>query len=268
MFKYAVLFPTLMEEEKFSIQNENSFVIQGSILRPKKTGKYPTVVFSYDLLDAADTQYLKELSKLYLDAGHAVIKFDPTNSFGKSDGRPENVTVLQRSKDLKLVIEYAKRRSYVSENKLLIIGFGFGGMAALQLEGFDALAKALILVNTPSQIDDTAWTRFNDRDLMRVKLKRYFHVLRDGKEVRINYFFLEDGYRLDMFRCARNLRTPVLYLVSADDTIVSRANSERLFERTNSKKEFDVVQGWNHDLGKKQVQQLFEKASLFLKKQR
>ena len=257
-----------MEEEKFSILNENELDIRGSIIKPKKTGKFPLLIIAGDLLDNAETPYLKEFSKLALDNGFAVVKFDFTNSFGKSSGRAENVTISQRARDLELVVQYVKRRAYVNESKIVIIGFGFGAMASLVLEGFHALTKAMILVNTPSQVDDTGWTSFPERDMMRVKLKRYFHVMKEGKEVRINYTFYEDGYRLDMFRCARNLRTPTLYLAGADDQIVKPLHSERLAERTNAKKEIDIIPGFAHDIGKKQVAMIYDKMMSFLKRQK
>jgi pimeloyl-ACP methyl ester carboxylesterase len=257
-----------MEEEKFSILNENELDIRGTITRPKKTGKFPLLIIAPDILDSADSPHIKEFAKLCNDRGFAVVRFDFTNGFGKSGGRVENITISQRARDLEQVLQYAKRRAYINDARTSIIGFGFGAMAALVLEGFHALAKALVLVNVPSSIDDTSWTRFPERDMIRVRLKRYFHVQRDGHEERINYLFFEDGYRLDMFRCARNLRTPTLYILGAEDGVVPNYHGERLFERTNSKKEMDRVPGFGHDIGKKQATMIFEKTLAFLKKQK
>lgn len=257
-----------MEEEKFNILNENDLEIRGTIFRPKKSGKFPLVIFAHDLLDSGDAPHIKELAKLYLEEGVAVVRFDFTNSFGKSDGRIENVTISQRARDLELLVQYVKRRSYVNESKVSIIGFSFGAMATLVLEGFHGLTKATVLVNTPSQVDDTAWTSFPEREMLRVKLKRYFHIMKEGREVRINYTFYEDGYRLDMFRCARNLRTPTLFIAGADEAIISPTHSERLFERTNCKKEMDIVPGLGHEMNKKATQLIFGKSLAFLKKQR
>lgn len=257
-----------MEEEKFSVLNDNELEIKGLILKPKKTGKFPVVILTGDLLDSTETPYLKELSKMFLDKGIAVVRFDFTNGFGKSGGRIENITISQRARDLEFVVQYVKRRAYINEAKITIIGVGFGAMASLVLEGFSNLAKALILVNTPSQIDDTAWTSFAERDMMRIRLKRYFHITKDGKEIRINYTFYEDGYKLDMFRCARNLRTPVLYLTGQENDIIKPVHSERLFERTNSKKEMENIAGFANDISKKNTTLVFEKSFGFMKKQK
>jgi dienelactone hydrolase len=255
-----------MEEEKFTILNDNELEIRGVIARPKKTGKFPVVVLAGAILDTADTPYIKELCRMFLEKGIAVVRFDFTNGFGKSGGRIENITISQRARDLELIVQYVKRRSYVNDGKVMILGFGFGAMATLLLEGFHNLTKAIVLLNTPSQIDDTAYTQFSERDMMRVKLKRYFHINREGKEVRINYTFFEDGYKLDMFRCARNLRTPVLYITGGDDAVVKSVHSERLYERTNTKKELFTMPGLPHEVAKKQAQMVFDKAFDFFRK--
>ncbi len=90
----------------------------------------------------------------------------------------------------------------------------------------------------------------------------------NGQPCRINYTLFEDGYRLDIFRCARNLRTPVLYMAGADDQIVPANQTERLYERTNCKKELLIVQGMNQDFGKKQIITIFEKSFDFFKRQK
>ena len=259
--------PLNMEEEKFSILNDSELDIKGVIIRPKKAGKFPLLVIAGDLLDTADSPNIKELARLALESGFAVVRFDFTNGFGKSGGRAENITISQRARDLEFLVQYVKRRSYINENKIVLLGFGFGAMASLVLEGFHALTKAVVLINTPSQVDDTSWTSFSERDMMRVRLKRYFHVMKEGKEVRINFTFYEDGYRLDMFRCARNLRTPALYLAGGRDDVVKPLHSERLFERTNSKKEFEIVP-MGHEPAKKDITMIFEKMMTFLKRQK
>lgn len=257
-----------MEDEKFSIQNDCELDIKGVISRPAKTGKFPLVVIVGGLIDTMESPFIKEIAKNFLDKKWAVVRFDFTNSFGKSGGRAENITISQRARDLEQVIEYTKRRGYINENKTGIIAYGFGAMSALILEGFQTTSKGIVLISTPEQIDDTLWTRFDERDMTRVKLKRYFHIQKDGEPVRINYTLFEDGYRLDIFRCARNLRTPVLYLAGAQNKIVPTNHTERLYERTNCKKELEIIPGMTDDIGKKYAVMIFEKSFDFFKRQK
>ncbi len=255
-----------MEDEKFSIQNECELDIKGIISRPAKTGKFPLVVIIGGLIDTMDTAYIKELTRLFLEKKWAVVRFDFTNGFGKSGGRAENITISQRARDLEQVIEYTKRRSYINDSKVGIVSYGFGAMSTLVLEGFQTISKAIVLISTPEQIDDTAWTRFDEREMTRVKLKRYFHIQKDGEPVRINYTLFEDGYRLDIFRCARNLRTPVLFLAGAENKIIPVNHTEKLYERTNCKKELEIIPGMSDDINKKYAGIIFDKSFDFFKR--
>jgi pimeloyl-ACP methyl ester carboxylesterase len=258
----------MMEEEKFSILNENEHEIRGTIYRPKRTGKFSVVVLAGDLVDTSDSSYTKELAKLLLEENIAVVRFDFTNGFGKSDGRIENVTVSQRARDLELIVNHLKRRNYIQDAKVSVVGVAFGAMATLAMEGFHALCKTIILVDCPSMAEDTGYTGFSERDMMRVKLKRYFHIIKEGKEVRINYTFLEDGFRVDALRCARNLRTPVLYICGGEDSIVKPVHSDRLFERTNGKKELVRVESLAKESERKRAHIIFSNTIAFLKKNR
>jgi len=257
-----------MEEERLVLLNENDHEIKGNITRPKRTGKFPLVVIAHDLLDNSETSYIKECAKWFLDHGMAVARFDFTHGFGKSGGLVEHATISQRARDLELVIQECRRKKYVFDNKISVLAFGFGAMATLAMEGFKFLCKAIILVNTPSAIDETVWTAFPEREMMRVRLKRYFHIQRNGEQVRMNSTFFEDGIRLDLFRCVRNLKTPVLYMHSAENKHVALYHLERLAERTNAKTETTVLGGAGHELGKKQVILVSESTFAFLKKQR
>lgn len=251
-----------MEEERFSIVNEQGLTIHGVIIRPKLRGSFPLAVLAGDFFDTAESPSIKEAAKLLLEEGFAIVQFDFTNGMGKSEGRIEDITISQRARDLQLVIEYAKRRAYVNERRVVVLGFGFGAMAALVLEGFHNLARALVLVNTPRAVDDTAWTRFDDREMLRVRLKRYFHISRGGEEVRINYTLLEDGYRTDMARCARNLKTPTLYLTGGDP-VVPPEHSAWLAERTPAPHDIAALTD-----GRKLVKEAVQRALEFFKKQK
>jgi pimeloyl-ACP methyl ester carboxylesterase len=218
-------------EETFSLLGETGLAVHGKVIRPKMRGSFPLAVIAGDLFDTTTTPFVKELSKQLLDAGFALAAFDFTNSLGVSDGRVSDVTLSQRARDLEIVVECAKGKKYIQEKKVLVIGLGFGGTAALALEGFKPLARAMVLVNTPVMVEDTAWTRFPEREMLRVRLKRYFHILREGHEERINCTFFEDASRIDLARCARNLTTPTLLLVGGKASVVGASHAQWLNER-------------------------------------
>jgi pimeloyl-ACP methyl ester carboxylesterase len=253
-------------DEKFSVTNEFELAISGVITRPEKAGRLPAVVLAPSLLETMDSPRVKQLAKFFVDHAFAVVRFDFTNGLGKSEGYVEHALVSQRARDLELVINHIKRRAYINDSKVFVIGNGFGAMATLALEGFANMTRGITLVDVPSAIDDTTLTRYSERDMLRIKLKRYFHLQHDGHEIRINYTFFEDGYRLDMFRCARNLRTPVLYLTGGDSAFAHPMHAERLHERTVSKR--DIMHAPTLDTSSDKVWATFvgEQSLAFFKK--
>jgi pimeloyl-ACP methyl ester carboxylesterase len=210
---------------------------------------------------------MKELARLLLEQSLAVCRFDFTNSFGQSEGRAADMTISQRVRDLEMVVQYCKRRAYVNDHKVAIIGIGLGAMSAFVLESLSTNVRALVLINTPIGVDTISWTRFDEREMMRIKLKRYFHVPLTGGTALINSTFFEDGKKIDMSRCARNIKTPVLFLAGAQNAIVGKEQSEWLFEHTAARKELLIVPEFGAVEGKKGLKQIVEHTLEFLKKQ-
>ncbi|MDD9952941.1 MAG: prolyl oligopeptidase family serine peptidase [Candidatus Woesearchaeota archaeon] len=251
-------------EESFAVLNEAGLTIRGTILRPKPRGKFPLVAIANGFFGIAASPVTKETSRLLLEAGFAVAVFDFTNGFGKSEGRASDITMSQRARDISDVITYAKRRAYINEKKTYILGYGYGAMSALILEAFHPIAHKLVLVNTPSTIQGASFMQFDSREMMRIKLKRYFHVHNGEKEELINYTFFEDGEKIDMPRCARNLRTPTLFIAGEKDEVVSKEQSQWFVDRVPAEHEFLVLPG-EHITGKKGVKAVVDAAVTFLK---
>jgi len=239
-----------MEKESFAIVNENEHDICGDILRADKKGKRKCMIFSHGLLDTKKTVYISTLCKKFLDDGWVVVVYDSTQSFGESGGNPEYITISQKVEDLEKVIGYAKRRSYVDDKKIVVFGHCYGAMAALAMEGFEHLLAGIILVSVPSRIEETKLTRKSSHEMMKIKLKRYFHIHHEAKgtEVRINYSFYEDGMKQDMDRAARNLKTPALFIHGSKDDSIPLESTERMFARAIGDKEMVIIDSMAHEI--------------------
>ena len=181
---------------------------------------------------------------------------------------PSRSTISQRSRDLERIVAYAKRRSYVDDKRIVVLGHSYGAMTALAMEGFNHVLAALVLISTPARIEETRLTRMSEHEFSRVKLKRYFHIpLDDGKEARINFTFLEDGMKIDMDRAARNLNTPALFIHGEKDESVLSASTQRMFERAIGPKELALLP-FGHELKGVTVTKIFDLTHAFLKKQK
>lgn len=255
-----------MVEEQFSILNDAGLAIYGTTYRPTAKGKFPVIILAGDFFDTSESANLKEMTRYLLEAGFAVTRFDFTNSYGQSEGHGSDTTISQRAHDLEYVIEHVKRRAYVNTEKISLIGFGFGAMAVLVLEGFKGLAKSVVLIDCPKDVTGSSWTSFDEREMFRVRLKRYFHVPMEGEEVRINYTFFEDGERIDMARCARNMTTPVLYIAGKENGVILPENSVWLFDRTAGEKDIQLLDSIGHVNSRKGIKAIIDLTLKWLKK--
>ena len=230
-----------MESEKFSIINSNEEAIVGEVFRPKKRGRLPCVIFSNGLLEDRKAPYIKNFTQKLVEQGYIVVAYDSTRSLGESQGTVEYITISQRIEDLMSVIEHVKRRSFIDDSRVTVFGHCYGAMTALAMEGFEHCLAGIILVSTPAHIENTLVTRKTPHEMMKVRLKRYFHTRHEEQELRINYSFYEDGKKLDMNRAARNLKTPVLFIHGTEDESIPMSDSEGLFTRAIGPKRFEKI---------------------------
>lgn len=257
--------------ETIKILTEKDFQINGVIETLHPRNKSPVIIFSHGLLDTMNTSYIKTLSEKFLKKGFAVARFDYTNSLGSSTGEIANITISQWMRDLKLIVEYVKRRPYCDDKRIILVGHCYGAMTVLLTESEEKISKATILISIPAKFTSTRITRLEPREMMKVRLKRYFHIAADGKrsELRINYSFFEDGMKHDLYRAARNLKVPVLFIHGLSDESVPYGDSEELYEKVNSRKELYLIEGMPHEIkGSKTINTIFEKSIEFLKKSR
>lgn len=253
-----------MEKESFTIVNENEHDIVGELLRKEKKGKFPCIIFAHGLLEDRKAAYIKNLSTKFLDEGFAVLTYDSSQSLGQSGGKAENVTISQRVSDLTRVVSYARRRSFISDDKIIVFGHCYGAMAALAMEGFQNDLLGLVLVSTPARIEESQHTRKSSHDMMKIRLKRYFHIEHDNEQLRINYSFYEDGMKIDMDRAARNLKTPVLFIHGAKDESIPLVNSERLHARAVGPKKLLVIDSMEHEIKGPAMTKIYNESLEFL----
>ncbi len=255
-----------MDDEPFEILNDAELLIRGVITRPKPKGKFPLCTIAGGFFHTQSSPNVKEAARLLLGHGFAVVRFDFTSSFGESEGRAADKTISQQVRDLARVIEHAKRRAYVNNSRLSVLGFGLGATTAMIMEAFNPMVRALALINTPKGVNTLSWTKFNDKDMFRIRLKRYFHVPYDKGEALINYTYFEDGEKVDIARCARNLKTPTLFMSGAEDETVTPDQTEWLYERVHGKKDVRFLDGIGAIEGRKGVKAAIDLAVPWFKK--
>lgn len=257
-----------MASEHFQVLNEKEELLDGVIETANTRKRQPLVVIMNGFLDTKDTVFKRKLSALFQAEGYVVVRFDYTHGFGSGSGDPSRFTLSGAVRDTEQVIEYASRRGYVDDAKVAVIGHSFGAMAAILLSAFDPRVKAVIAISSPYNFLETRVTRMPEREMARVKLKRYFHLHSEtlGEEVRIDFTFFEDGLKKDMARAVRNLRQPTLIIHGRKDESIPLAEAEEIHMRIPGPKELQIIETMGHNVDTKDMKVVFPLMRDFLKR--
>lgn len=126
----------------FTIKNKLCQKIVGVIEWHGKT-KGPLVILCHGFKGFMDQTQIKGVAEYLVKTGYTTVRFDATNSIGKSDGKLLDFTVGGYLNDLKAVVIYAlkiiKRKGYA------LFGFSIGAMVSYLLASKYKKVRCLVL---------------------------------------------------------------------------------------------------------------------------
>ena len=92
--------------------------------------------------------HIQIIAEAFKERGYTVVRFDTTNTFGESDGNPEEATITSFFSDLKDVLSWAKQQKWYQE-PFCLAGHSLGGIStALYAENYPEKIKALAPIST------------------------------------------------------------------------------------------------------------------------
>ena len=89
-----------------------------------------------------------QLASTLADAGNLVIRYDK-RGVGQSGGRLEASTLADYADDAMAVVKSVRKRKDVDSNRVVLLGYGEGGMVAMLAASRDGDVKGVVLVATP-----------------------------------------------------------------------------------------------------------------------
>lgn len=113
------------------ICNRDGFKISGKIYRTtKKTDGLTPIIICHGFM-GNQREGMPEAIALAED-GYVVFTFDFVGgtTFGKSDGKPTDMSIFTEKADLRVVMDYVKSLDYVDYSKLVLAGCSQGGLVA------------------------------------------------------------------------------------------------------------------------------------------
>ncbi len=253
-----------IKESTFSCQRAG-LIIRGTEFRPK--GKnLPIAIVSHGLNEGQNG--VKKYAQFLAERGYVAYCFDFCGGMAEkceSDGETTAMTVLTEVKDLEVVMEYAKSKSYVNSNRILLMGCSQGGyVSAYVAAKHNAEIEQLILFFPAFCIADMIdagnllGTKFNRRKAPD-ELKCAGMLL--GR------CYLEDAYDIDIYEEIKGFDGDVLIVHGSKDKNVDISYSEKAYETylgVESKREeprevlFRIVEKGKHGFDGKYAEMAME----------
>jgi alpha-beta hydrolase superfamily lysophospholipase len=188
--------------------------------------------------------HIKTIAQSFKDNGYTTIRFDATNSFGKSDGKFEDATTTNYYEDLEDVINWSKQQRWYKE-PFILAGHSLGSMCmTLYAEKYPNKIKALAPISNVVSM--------NLEDLSKEDMKKWKEKgIREwkshsGKLKRLKWNFMEDRMKYDVLKKIDKLTMPVLLMVGEKDKVTSPKSQEIFYNKLPGKKEIKIIKGAEH----------------------
>lgn len=192
---------------------------------------------------------IRTIVELLKEKKYAVVSFDTTNSFGKSDGNYSDATITNYYEDLEDVISWAKENSWYQE-PFLLSGHSVGGLAvSLFAEKYPEMVMALAPLSTI--VSGELWKQTQDKAMLEdwkqngVWIREKKDLSHGDKKI-LKWGFAEDIMQYDLLKDAKKLTMSVLMIVGENDPTALVSHQKVFFDSIPGRKELHVINGASH----------------------
>ncbi|MBR0203224.1 MAG: alpha/beta fold hydrolase [Synergistaceae bacterium] len=240
-----LLFPVLACAETINLQIDGSQgKLAAQIQKPEGNSKLPMVMILHGFTSKKEFELLKTLAD-ELEKNHiASIRFD-FNAHGQSEGKFENMTVLNEIEDAKKVYDYVKNLDYVDTEKISVAGHSQGGVVASMLAGELGAGKIhKVVLFAPAAVLREDAIRGNVFGVTfdagnppeSVKIFDGYNLGRD---------YVLTAQTLKIYETAEKFTGPVCLIHGTGDRVVPYSYSER-YNRVYRNSELHLLDGIDH----------------------
>lgn len=106
--------------------------------------------------DVGGVPIFRQIAEKLASEGFAVLRTDD-RGIGASGGSPGAVGLVTLVEDVKAVVRYARSRPEVDPAKVVLVGYGEGGITAAMAASMDPLVAGLVLIGTPCSAWADLW---------------------------------------------------------------------------------------------------------------
>lgn len=202
---------------------------------------------AHGLSDVHDTPHMQALNRGFLQAGYSTIRWDASNSWGRSGGSFWHAMATNHYDDMEDVITWARNEQWFNE-PFRLAGYSLGGLAAgLYAQRFPAQVAALVL-QSPVVAGSLALRRYR---ALRPFWQRAGFIWEPGSGwpgKRYRYELVRDLLGYDLREQAASLTMPTLVVVGARDQLNTARHQQLLVSEIPGPPTLHLITGAGHVL--------------------
>lgn len=193
--------------------------------------------------------HIQTIADAFKENRYTVLRFDATNSIGKSDGKLELATITNYYEDLEDVIGWSKTQPWYQE-PFSLAGHSLGSFCiSLYTENHPAEVKALAPISTVVSGDlfiKNLGAKISLKEWERRGYREWESSSKPGLIKKLNWSFAPDSLRYDLLKQAENIKVPVLLVAGEKDEDTPLSHQRILYDALNTKKELHIFKGAEH----------------------
>ena len=236
--------------------------IGGYFYLPEGKGPFPTVILIHGFGGGTHEQKNKSMCKALVENGFTAFMFDFYNKpNGLSEFPVEETSVSLQVEILRAAIDFVAKQSFVDPARIGLAGHSLGGMTVLLYASTDNRIKALVVQSGVSDFHT-----INSYNNPRWKQNGYMLFEKSWGEMKVNYSFIEDGMKYDVYSKAKEIKCPVLVIHGDKDESVPLEQSQKLMKFLKKKEELVIIKGAPHSYKDKVLEEVTSLLVGFMKK--
>ena len=240
--------------------------IGGFLYLPEGSGPFPSIIFVHGFGGGTHELKNKFMCAELAKAGFLVFIFDFYDQpNGVSEIPIEQTTVSLQLKILKKAVDFISTHNQVDKDRIGLTGHSLGGMTVLLYAPIDPRVKTVVAQSPVSNFKQTVETRLGS--LSEWKKQGYKIFDRSWGKMKINYSFVEDGWKYDVYNSAEKISCSVLVIHGDRDDMTIINQSRELVQHLKKTDSLRIISNADHTYSTKETLEEATKALVeFMKK--
>lgn len=195
-----------------------------------------------------DQAHIRTFISAFLESDYVTVSFDTTNTYGESEGVPEDATTTNYLEDLEDVVTWAQNKPWYTE-PFILCGHSLGAFTvALYTQKNPRKIKGIAPIATV--VSGQLSAKSKEKESLEQWKKDGYKITPSstipGLMKKIKWAEFEDRQKYDLLPEIQNFTMPVLMIVGDKDKSTPPEHQKILFDKLPGKKELHIIKNAPH----------------------